>query len=93
MTMGLYGNGMHDFVMHELEVGRRVAMAQDSETCGWSALDELRRRVAALPIAHTCKPCKCETFDQEHCRHSHDPWFGADRVVLIDDVDVDKEVL
>lgn len=39
--MGLYGNGMHDFVMSELEVGRRVAMAQDSEDCGWSALMDL----------------------------------------------------
>lgn len=39
--MGIYGNGMHDFVMHELEVGPRVARAQDSETCGWSALMDL----------------------------------------------------
>lgn len=39
--MGIYGNGMHDFVMHEAEVGYRVAAAQDSEDCGWSALWDL----------------------------------------------------
>lgn len=37
----LYGNGMHDLVMQDLEVGLRVALAQDSEDCGWSALMDL----------------------------------------------------
>lgn len=37
----LYGNGMHGFVMYEMEVGKRVAMCQDSEDCGWSALDDV----------------------------------------------------
>lgn len=40
-TLGLYGNGMHDFVLMEAEIGARAAMAQDSEDCGWSALDDL----------------------------------------------------
>lgn len=35
---GLYGSGMHDFIVTEMELGTRVAMAQDSENCGWSAL-------------------------------------------------------
>jgi hypothetical protein len=29
--MGLYGNGMHDFILDEAVLGTRVAMAQDSE--------------------------------------------------------------
>lgn len=39
--MGLYGNGMHDFVLRELEIGRRAASCEDSERGGWSALDDL----------------------------------------------------
>lgn len=39
--MGLYGNGMHFFILMEMELGTRVAMAQDSEDCGWSALWDL----------------------------------------------------
>lgn len=38
---GLYGSGMHDFILDEMELGTRVAMALDSEACGWSALDNL----------------------------------------------------
>lgn len=39
--IGLYGPGMHDFILMEMELGTRVAMAQDSEDCGWSALMDL----------------------------------------------------
>lgn len=38
---GLYGNGMHDFVMRELEVGWRVAAAEDDEACGFGPLFDL----------------------------------------------------
>lgn len=42
MGLALYGNGMHEYVLRELEVGKRVALFQDSETnAGWSALDDL----------------------------------------------------
>lgn len=37
----LYGQGMHDFVLREAEIGTRAAMFEDSEYCGWSALDDL----------------------------------------------------
>ena len=36
--MGLYGSGMHDFILMELELGNRVAMAQDDEDCGYGIL-------------------------------------------------------
>lgn len=39
---GLYGNGMHDFILTEMEVGTRVAMAQDSEDCGFGAIFDLQ---------------------------------------------------
>lgn len=39
--VGLYSKGMHDFILMELELGTRTAMYQDSEDCGWSALDDL----------------------------------------------------
>ena len=39
--LGLYGSGMHDFVMRELEIGRRAATYEDLEACGWSALMDL----------------------------------------------------
>lgn len=39
--MGLYGPGMHDFVIREMEVGTRAAICEDSETCGYSALFDL----------------------------------------------------
>lgn len=38
---GLYGIGMHDFVIRELEIGSRAAAYEDSEACGWSALLDL----------------------------------------------------
>lgn len=38
---GLYGSGMHDWILMEAELGTRVAHAQDSEDCGWSALLDL----------------------------------------------------
>jgi hypothetical protein len=34
MAIGLYGHGMHDFILRELEVGFRVAAQEDSERCG-----------------------------------------------------------
>lgn len=33
---------MHDFVMRELEIGYRATMFEDSEMCGWSALNDLQ---------------------------------------------------
>jgi hypothetical protein len=36
---GLYGSGMHDFVMRELEIGTRAALYAEMEACGFSALD------------------------------------------------------
>ena len=41
MGLGIYGNGMHLFVLRELEIGARAATYEDSEHCGWSALDDL----------------------------------------------------
>jgi hypothetical protein len=42
--MGLFGPGMHDFVIRELEVGFRVAAHEDSEACGFGPLfDEMVR--------------------------------------------------
>jgi hypothetical protein len=35
---GLYGKGMHDFIMRECEVGFRVAAEEDSEACGFGPL-------------------------------------------------------
>jgi hypothetical protein len=32
---------MHDFILTEAQLGTRVAHAQDSEDCGWSALLDL----------------------------------------------------
>lgn len=40
MSLGLHHNGMHDFVLMEAELGTRVAMFQDSEDSGWSALHD-----------------------------------------------------
>jgi hypothetical protein len=36
---GLYGSGMHDFVLLEAEIGTRAALYADLEACGFSALD------------------------------------------------------
>jgi hypothetical protein len=36
-----YGSGMHDFILRELEVGTRVAMAEDDEACGFGPLFDL----------------------------------------------------
>lgn len=41
MGIGLHHNGMHFFILREMELGFRVAAAQDSEDCGWSALWDL----------------------------------------------------
>jgi hypothetical protein len=39
---GLYGNGMHDYVMAEIELGERVAVAFDSKySLGDDALADL----------------------------------------------------
>lgn len=41
-SLGLYGNGMHDFVLRELEVGFRVACAEDDEAIGMGPLFNLQ---------------------------------------------------
>lgn len=38
---GLYGPGMHDYIVREIEIGTRAASAQDAEDCGFSALLDL----------------------------------------------------
>lgn len=38
---GLYSPGMHDFVLREMELGKRVAACQDAEDCGFGALFDL----------------------------------------------------
>lgn len=38
---GVFGSGMHDFIMVDLELGERVAMCQDDEDCGFGALFDL----------------------------------------------------
>jgi hypothetical protein len=37
----IYGSGMHDFILRELEIGTRAAMAEDDEACGFGALFDL----------------------------------------------------
>ena len=40
--IGLYGHGMHDFILREIEIGKRAAACEDSEwNAGWSAIDDL----------------------------------------------------
>lgn len=39
--IGIYGSGMHDFVIRELEIGRRAAACEDSEACGFDAIFDL----------------------------------------------------
>jgi hypothetical protein len=39
---GLFGSGMHDFILMDLELGERVAMWQDDEDCGFGALFDLQ---------------------------------------------------
>ena len=40
---GLYGQGMHNFILRELEIGYRAAAAEDEEwftglgVCGWTS--------------------------------------------------------
>jgi hypothetical protein len=39
---GLYGAGMHDYILREIEIGPRAAMCEDSETnTGWNAIHDL----------------------------------------------------
>jgi hypothetical protein len=38
---GLYNNGMHNFILDEMELGTRVAMALDNEACGFGPLFDL----------------------------------------------------
>jgi len=40
--VGLYGHGMHDFILRECEVGTRVACAEDDEACGFGPLFDAR---------------------------------------------------
>lgn len=39
---GLYTNGMHDWILDELELGERVAHALDAEACGFGPLVDLQ---------------------------------------------------
>jgi hypothetical protein len=32
-VIGLYGNGMHDFILRECEIGFRAAALEDAERC------------------------------------------------------------
>lgn len=45
MSMGLYGNGMHNWLIDELELGERVAHALDAEACGFGPLFDLQYRI------------------------------------------------
>lgn len=38
---GLYGAGMHDYVIREIELGSRAAMCEDAEACGDNALFDI----------------------------------------------------
>ena len=39
LSIGLYGHGMHDLVLREVEIGIRAALYEDMEADGFSALD------------------------------------------------------
>lgn len=64
---GLFGHGMHDFVLRELEVGERAALAEDDEACGFGPLldasyaEYLRtcreRMLPGTPLGGTCGTC------------------------------------
>lgn len=42
MVLRVYGHGMHDFILREVEVGTRVALAEDDELCGLGPLFDLQ---------------------------------------------------
>jgi hypothetical protein len=56
VVIGLYGSGMHDFVLREYEIGRRAAAAEDAEQCGYGALADLDFLAWEL-CDHDCEPC------------------------------------
>lgn len=39
---GLYSNAMHDFVLRELEIGKRAATAEDNGACGFGPVFDLQ---------------------------------------------------
>lgn len=41
MGLGLYGSGMHGFILDEMELGTRVASCLDQEACGFGVLFDL----------------------------------------------------
>lgn len=41
MSFGLHHNGMHDFIIDEIELGTRVALAIENETLGFGPLFDL----------------------------------------------------
>jgi hypothetical protein len=41
MGIGLCTNAMHQFILDEMELGTRVAMALDDEACGFGPLFDL----------------------------------------------------
>lgn len=53
---GLYGNGMHDFIVREFEIGQRAALNEDSERVGTGPLLDLDY-VAWELCDHDCEPC------------------------------------
>jgi hypothetical protein len=58
---GLHSAEMHDWIVDELELGLRTAMALDAERCGYGPLidweiDIIERRQAG---EHDCPACRC----------------------------------
>lgn len=39
--VAVYGKGMHDFILDEMELGTKVAAALDDEACGFGPLFDL----------------------------------------------------
>lgn len=63
--MILYGKGMHDFIMRELEVGNRVAHDEDDEGAGFGPFWDLHfavyvGRKKLVVIGKVCEP---EAYD------------------------------
>lgn len=54
--MGLYGSGMHDFVLREAEIGWRAAVNEDSESTGAGPMLDLEFLAWEL-CEHDCDPC------------------------------------
>lgn len=57
MVGGVYGSGMHDFIVRECEVGTRVATAEDDELCGFGPLFALHYEMWLKT-----QPCKANAW-------------------------------